>query len=383
VSLEAAFALEGYPSFIMNMPNFWTQIMVVLAALFGGTAASNSLDTRWLEDYNEEFVYALSGFSVKFQKCQYVKMYDDNLAQDGDSETVLAVNHFVVFKLCPTDECSTCSSVHGQYVVDVADYLSGMVEFQQAQLESMCANCNDDTCGELCYRVENLAANGYVDASAYAQCQQLKSQNKNNDGEQDKIYIGPQCSSNGKNITIGLFTDQYCVVPYSLKTVEEALGYKLSYHLLENTYSATNCQSCMESENNNKNNKNNDKDNVNEMCEDVYKASAKCESKYGLTSGLVHQDRKNGKYENQAENEFMVCTFIDSLIWNSYTETGEINYKAVQDEIIREATTVQKGALAMVSLALVGLLIYGSVLDRQIDHHRVPIGLHASEGHMS
>lgn len=49
-----------------------------------------------VDDY---FQYDLSQFSVRFEKCQYVKMYDDNLAENQYSDSPLALKHFVVYRL--------------------------------------------------------------------------------------------------------------------------------------------------------------------------------------------------------------------------------------------------------------------------------------------
>jgi hypothetical protein len=62
----------------------------------------------------------------------------------------------------------------------------------------------------------------------------------------------------------------------------------------------------------------------------------------------------------------MVCTFIDSLIWNSYTEAGEINVVDEQDVIIRETTPVQKGVLSGLIITWFGLAAYGYFLHKQI-----------------
>jgi hypothetical protein len=63
----------------------------------------------------------------------------------------------------------------------------------------------------------------------------------------------------------------------------------------------------------------------------------------------------------------MACTFVNSLIHGSYTETGEINIWDVQDEVIREATTLQKISLASISVCMVFLLIYAFCLHRKIE----------------
>ena len=64
------------------------------------------------EEQNAEAAYQvdISSYSIKFQKCQFVKSYDDNLAMNEDSESVLATKRFVVFRLCPNHSCSSCNN---------------------------------------------------------------------------------------------------------------------------------------------------------------------------------------------------------------------------------------------------------------------------------
>ena len=69
-----------------------------------------------------------------------------------------------------------------------------------------------------------------------------------------------------------------------------------------------------------------------------------------LSSALREND-----YENQVENEFMACTFIDSVLWNSYTETGEIDIDSKQDVVISETTPLQALVLSLLSITIAGL----------------------------
>jgi hypothetical protein len=99
----------------------------------------------------------------------------------------------------------------------------------------------------------------------------------------------------------------------------------------------------------------------------VYAASAKCESGTGLQVGFVQMSREEEDYENQAENEFLACTFINSLIWNSYTEEGEINVKAPQDEIVRVVTKKQTIAMSLLGCTIALILALTFYLDRKIN----------------
>jgi len=338
----------------------------------------NNLPGRRLEDaYAETFEYNdLSQYSVRFEKCQFVKSYDDEMAQDEDSDSPLATKHFVVYRLCPSDACETCDEKYGSYVVEVDTYLQYTINYQQQAFEDMCDNCsekcNDDGsycsgCGKICYNYANMENNGYVDASQYMECQQLDY--GDDDGEQ--LYIGPMCSSSGQKITIGLFSDENCWEAYSGDLdVETVVGSKLSYLLISHasTDDGSVCLSCQENNDDENANQNDqaDYDDVNEMCEDLYSAAAKCESKTGLEGGFIQTNQEDGDYENQVENEFMACTFIDSLIWNSYTETGEIDIDHDQDEIIRKTSSVQALTLSLLSLSIVSLI--GTIA---YIHHRI------------
>jgi len=341
----------------------------------GNTSMQNG---RHLEDMGATFQYDLSQFSLRFEKCQYVQMFEDDLAEDEDSDTPLATKNFVVYRLCPSDACEKCEN-YGTYVVEVETYLENTIEYQEEAFEQMCGNCDEacnndggycNGCGKLCYDYNNLEANGYVEASAYYQCQQLDY----GDDDDLSLYIGPICASQGNEINIGLFSDENCWNPYTDLDVEDVLGSKLSYLLMSHasTTDDTVCLSCAEvDEDQNEQNRDDDDaedyDDVNEMCENLYDYAGKCESKTGIANGFIQINREEEDYENQVENEFMACTFIDSLLWNSYTETGEIDIYSEQDVIIREATTLQKATLGIISLgvlALVGSIFY---LHRKIE----------------
>lgn len=370
----------------------WLASLGLLAA-----AVTASRDFRRLEDGASDaaayFEYDLSEFSLRFEQCQYIKMYDDELAEDEDADSPLAMKHFVVFRLCPSDSCETCD-VYGTYTLGVQDYLEFTLDYQTQDFEAMCENCNEQCneygeycsgCGKTCYLYNNLEDNGYVDASQYIECQQFDAAQNDDDanagGDDDgaaaALYIGPRCDS-GNSISIGLFSDENCVEPVEDMDVEEVLGAQLSYHLLRHTFPSSDservCLSCAEgvyAEDDDRDNA--DEDNVNEMCEELYNAAAKCETETGLTNGFIQTNRDEDDYENQVENEFMSCTFINSLIWNSYTQTGEINFKDRQDVIIRQVTQHQKISMGMLVgffAVLLGLLFY---YHKKIEEFNQPV----------
>mmetsp|Transcript_12106 Transcript_12106/g.33515 ORF Transcript_12106/g.33515 Transcript_12106/m.33515 type:complete len:349 (-) Transcript_12106:40-1086(-) len=341
------------------------------------------------------------------------------------------MKHFVLFRLCPTDDCEVCdqSENFGRYTTDVDTYLTYTVEQQKQIFQNMCDNCDEEcgdgqqcysNCGKLCYMYGNMEDNGLVDASQYVQCQQLQGadedndnrrklrrqlrrmrpqrrrladeageeeqgadQEENGDGEEDEeqmIFIGPRCSDSGKTIELALFYDENCWEPINDVSVDSLMDGELSYYFLDHTYHSTDavCLKCAEDEQNQNANDNQDADDVNEMCEQLYDAAAKCETPNGITAGFIQTNREDGNYENQVETEFLSCAFINSLVWNSYTETGEIDYIHAQDNYVRHVTTPQAIALGLLSVWVLGLLALMAHFQKKIAQaKRSKVGLKA------
>jgi hypothetical protein len=315
-----------------------------------------------------------------------------------------AVRHFIIFRLCPTDLCSSCDyTAHGRYLMPAEDYLQMTLQEQVKQFQSMCSSCEEECdedggncygCGKLCYVYNNLEANGYVDAVDYLECQPLQEMNNDNNNHNNNnanaddaaneqsslaLYIGPRCSNNGGSIGIGLFYDQYCRKPYIDTTPEEMLGYNISYSVLSNTYTAggNTCLGCKEDSTNDdtatddvvsNDDDQQDVDDVNAMCEAAYLEAAKCESKYGI-DGFIQMKRDDGnKYRSHVENEYTVCEYIESLMLDSYTESGEINLKGEQLIIYRGVTPLQWTSFWLVSFSIAALFIIAFFFQRKIEN---------------
>jgi hypothetical protein len=316
----------------------------------------------------EEYIPDISYYSLKFQQCQFVKSYDDDLAGDEDSSTVLATKRFVVFRLCPSDACESCSSNFGEYLVDLETYLQSTVEYQQAIQEEMCRACQEcgnwenqqqaneqngeeqqndagrrlqnvdcDSFYDECMKIENMEANGYIDATNFMECQMIY--DPEDDGKA-ALFAGPMCASGGTKIKVGVFEDEECNIPDLEKDVDDylmdgdGLSMKLSHALLKTVYSSD-CISCLwvdendenenqEQQNDDQQNQNNNRDanenKILDMCEELYEDAAKCEKANGFDNGYANY----WAYENQLSQEGVVCDFIASLKAGSYDETGEI-----------------------------------------------------------
>eukprot|EP00529_Nitzschia_sp_RCC80_P024198 CAMPEP_0113483898 /NCGR_PEP_ID=MMETSP0014_2-20120614/23675_1 /TAXON_ID=2857 /ORGANISM="Nitzschia sp." /LENGTH=450 /DNA_ID=CAMNT_0000377467 /DNA_START=213 /DNA_END=1565 /DNA_ORIENTATION=+ /assembly_acc=CAM_ASM_000159 len=391
------------------------------------TANSQLKGTRRLEQNNnnnnnqdqEEYLVDVSGYSLKFEQCQFVKTYSDELAEDEDTSTVLATKRFVIFRMCPTGYCDTCTTNFGEYIVDLDDYLQATVEYHQQEQEEMCNACQEcgnwqdgedqqqdqnqdgqqnnqdggrrleqqannvyvdcDSCYDECMKIENMEENGYIDATNFLECQMIY--DPEDDGKA-ALYAGPMCASGGSKIKIGVFEDENCYVPNLDKDVDDYLmddnGYalKLSHALLKNVYSSD-CISCaMVDENANDNNNNNNNNNQNQnnqdqngdqildMCQNLYEAAAKCEKTNGFDNGYSNYY----EYDNQLAQEGVVCDFVDSLKAGSYDQYGEIVVHGASSSTGGGSDTTggQKFALTFFVLGTIGLAGYAAVLHSKL-----------------
>jgi len=312
--------------------------------LMRGAVPTENSQLRRLDE-EEEYEIDISGYSIKFDKCQFVRAYDDEVAEDEDMDTVLATKRFVIFRLCPSDSCSSCSYGYGEYLVDMDEYLAATIEYQQQVQEEMCNECEEncyyedagddnerrlarklevdcETCQETCEKIENMEENGYIDATAFVECQEI--QEEGDDGVQ--LFAGAMCASNGAKIKIGVFADEYCSEYMENLDVQDFLAdgdgeqMKLSHALLKTTY-ADDCISCLVVDEEEEDNGDDEKEpEVTEVCEQLYEAAAKCEKTHGFDSGFADY----AAYENQLANEEIVCDFISSLKSNTYSQDGEI-----------------------------------------------------------
>ena len=218
-------------------------VAAVMATAVVAASATSAATPRRLEDFVEEYKYEdLSQFSLHFDKCQDIRMYDDEIAQEGIEP--FAYRSFVAFRICPSSSCAECDENYGRYVLDVETYLAYTVQNRQAMFEEMCQNCDNNNngnnggdCSDECYEYQNMEDMGYVDASQFVQCERLKVEqqdddNAQDDGQQEQVqyYIGPRCADGnqgGRVVSIGLFSDENCYQPVYDVDMEELLGYKL------------------------------------------------------------------------------------------------------------------------------------------------------------
>jgi len=385
---------------------------------------SKARTIRALEDGGdaEEADVDLTNYSIKFMKCQFVKAFSDDLAEEG-AETVLATDRFIVFRLCLT-AASSCSSGYGEYVVDMDTYLGYTVEYKQEEQENMCQACDENcyyaaaddeeaeeeeeeeeqdededgderrlkrspprngrmpqpprkladaanavtsdctTCVDDCAKIDAMEENYYMDATNFINCQQLDA---GNDDGGVELYAGPMCGSQGSKIKIGVFTDEDCMFLDSSLDVEDYLAdedgaqYKLSHALLKTTYDNSDPISCKDDEEDDGNNNYYQQAETREICRNVYEASGKCESSYDFAQ-YSEMDSE------QIANEELVCAFISSLNSGTYSQDGEIVVGGNPTYTPGGTSTTggQKFALTFFILGTVGLAVYAAMLHSQL-----------------
>lgn len=355
--------------------------------------ANNNNNNNNYNNYNADI--DLTAYSLRFEKCQFVKAYDQNLADAGAS-TVLATQRFVLFRLCPSGSCTKCNSKYGEYMIDMSTYLSTAVDYRKQEQEDMCTACqqncqyysnqnnyynNDNarrlaasssysstdcaSCTSACNKIQNMEANYYLDATNFINCQKISD---NYNGYGAALYAGPICASQGSKIKIGVFTDADCMFLDASKDVESYLadengnGMKLSHALLKTTYDTTDCIRCTESVSDGNGYYTSQ---TKQVCGTLYSSSAKCESKHGFAA-LTSNQYYNAN--NQVENESLVCDLISSLKSGTYSQEGEIvvGGSRLYSSGSSSTTGGQKFALTFFIIGTVGLAVYAAMLHSQL-----------------
>jgi hypothetical protein len=371
----------------------------------------------------EAYEVNIASYSVKFEQCQFVKTYSAELAAQDGSTTIFETERFVLFRLCPNSDCSTCSYNYGEYLVDLDSYLQSTTEYFKAYEEAMCEACanscatddanaaaadnnnadaaaaGDDAaadggqrrrnlgknkfynivadctvCVDECDKIENMEANGYIDATNFLECTMIYDPADDN---KPALYAGPICASSGTKIKIGVFTDAECIYLDETKEVDDyvvanGVSVNLSNLLLKSTYTDT-CISCKEQAEQNENAEGDaaeDADEVTELCEQLYDEAAKCEKAHGFADGYANY---NG-YENQLTEEEVVCEYMASLKAGTYSETGEIVVSGSNGhgKSSKSTTGGQKFALTFFILGTVGLAVYAAMLHSKLVKGKKP-----------
>lgn len=313
--------------------------------------------SRRLDENAIDFSF-VSSYSIKFQGCHHISQWNDDA--DAENEVRIQTKRLVRFRLCPSNYCSEsntagCTKGYGDYVVDmntfVYSYLEALAEenaYKCAKYKNTCYNECDgaddyDGCMATCYSGYGLTCNGDDDdnddgnlqAIDYAQCAQYEFPAQANDDADDggrrrrldevNYYIGPFCADQGGEIHLGVFTDDTCT---TFVNGGKNLFYSYTGMQLPYSYDSlipTSCLSCAEvgADDDQANaNDQNDADDVKEVCQTIYKASGKCETKMAVD------------YPNEA-----ACTYIEGI-------------KIIREDGVIRTSSTRKSKVAAVCIGL-------------------------------
>merc|ERR1712071_286211 len=159
-------------------------------------------------------------------------------------------------------------------------------------------------------------------------------------------------------ISIGAFSDDMCSDAKQV-SIEKYLenGVKLSSSILDQLSSSKSCISCTE-----KTYDGNAENGGNEMCENLYDMSAKCESPYGFDNYWKFY----ASYENQYLQEDIVCDFIATLNNGNYDQHGEVLLSGSKRNGAKGAILTQKFALSVFFFGSIGLCFYSAQIHSQL-----------------
>lgn len=199
-----------------------------------------------------------------------------------------------------------------------------------------------DTCAEYTNYCEKEMDAGY---SQYFECTEVE----RNNGQ--VAYIGPHCASDGFTITLGVYADEYCneyignsvgianYIGEEMNIEDDALK---SYYNSANgvfdmlTYSNEDdvCIPCRKADNpyeqsdyvannddQNQAQQNYGETDINEICENLYLVSARCDKHFRSYNNKA----KQAKYAEAIAQEDLTCDFIDSVVIGNYNEMGFVD----------------------------------------------------------
>uniref|UniRef100_A0A7S1Z400 Uncharacterized protein n=1 Tax=Trieres chinensis TaxID=1514140 RepID=A0A7S1Z400_TRICV len=379
---------------------------------------------RQLEDGGDDGEWANFGFdpseySLKYSGCSAIKMYTD--MAEGNDQDVFSTKRFVVFRLCPSDECSaygSCGSNYGEYLVPLDDYLEYYGTFKEEMMENYCDYCEqcmyfekyfygnrklddagddqveegDDAVDDAGDDVEHACKYysqcvDYLKACDYDQWAEAQGLDDDQKEEQDDTdytqffecqefeygnsayYIAPKCSEDGSYIEFGIFSDEYCANYVGNKVdISKVTGIDFSDNVLAD-YTPQDCISCHESDlpYTITNNDAEDDDEILELCENLYTESAKC-NKHLYSA-------EDGSYMsyNQEANEGVVCSLIENVMSGSYDEDGYIKLDRNEFDITKinfgeltEASIEQLAGIGALTLGILTLIVWSCFLHRSI-----------------
>jgi len=287
---------------------------LAIATLLVGSAAATSSSiratskvgknliskARRLDGGNDNMSWA-ANYSLRFEKCAtstdyYGGFFGGNQGNQDNNRynySGMYVQRLVHFKLCPAESCGSSCSGGADYVIDMNEFVQAYMEYeveaQEAECESVAANCycengdDDEACEVQCYmsagiynqcvEQDNQNNNGQqeeeFELEEFLECAQLdvdennyyngnynQNNNQNNQQQDMEFFVGPYCSANGHSILLGVFMDEVCSYP-APEGIYEQLHYGNALPYSSKSIVSNKCISCLQPTDDDDDNQNN------------------------------------------------------------------------------------------------------------------------------
>ena len=271
------------------------------ASVSASSAAGRRLlsKARRLDQDEYDFTWA-ADYALQFHSCHNTFEFrpDGGGASNDEADGApTEVNRMVLFKLCPADKCGgSCKG--GEYLVEMREFVESYLDSKESAREYACeqvkenCSCDDDDavnddelCLSQCYAAAGLEGceddnnddNYEFEVNDYLECEAIA---EYDDDYATSVYVGAHCSSNGKGIHLGAFSDRQCTKKAAKGAYESLVGRELPYS--SESLVANDCIACADAQN-----EDDDGVQVLEFCEDVYERSAKCEKHLNVDGAVT------------------------------------------------------------------------------------------------
>lgn len=269
----------------------------------GEVSVNSKLGTKLLskarklkDNDDEEDTTWVASYSLKFHKCHTIKnVYGAEGAREAEGR--IGNQQLVVFKLCPSQTCSSSCTNGGEYVVQMREFVEAYTEAKQEEQEQACELAKE-TCQDTCDAMDDDAND---DEYCFNQCMADAGMEKCNEEEQEEddtypnwefneeefmecreieigdddggpqYYVGPVCSHSGHAINLALFSDGACTKKVDSSVIKDYYGKSLPYE--DTSMVSSKCISCLA--------QNDADDDYNqepvEMCQQLHEQAGRCE----------------------------------------------------------------------------------------------------------
>lgn len=236
-----------------------------------------------------EFIPGLRGYEIVYQSCKAMEV-----RVDERKHIIPPREQYVIYRLCPSAKIhrdSSCSDDFGEYAVFLKDYLSEMLRYHMSDQDKE-----------------------FI--TPYTHCQMIYDPSET----ANRLYAGPLCSGkNGMEITMGVFTDPYCMIPDPTKNVDDYVrdehGVGLNEFWDTSFYSENRRIELFSCRFNG----------FLETCKSLHSKSSRCEIPHGFKP--INDDQSLHFVSNDvhyaSEEESWECSFIDTLKASKATNYGQ------------------------------------------------------------